>query len=888
MTTQLHFPINQRDTLAQKKANTLLAIDVYSQLHTFVKEAIPSASNDDDDIDTNRQHSAILIDGARGTGKSAVLVNLGLYLADVDKATFDQVHIFKPIDPTLLEDHDNLFLNVIVAAILTDKDVEAAQTKQPEQRTCLHKQLQRLGSALEGLQKQREQQGLDKLRSFIGNHQLIKEVHLFFGAVRKLLGKKLLILAIDDVDTSLNRAFENLEVVRRYLISPYVLPIISGDRSLYYEVTWRDFHGRLLRDSNYAEDKAYDCAQKLANEYQRKILPLQYRLQMPPIANYLKNNNIHLTANDMPPLPLPLFHAWVSALINGQVNGVENSQFILPLQTVRSLAQLISRVKNLIPHLAKAISATELDEMAVKRAILMPTRVEKAVREFEKAYIRGGLTRIASAYSAFNHALSTPDNTQTLPENKISAYNNAWFSKLRDHFWSDPLGGPSCLILQAQADWYPPTNDGNARNIFDTPLFQPLQHKRETFAIFEPRVDLNDWQRQLQGRAPENWLARLPNDTILPYPVPELGKAITGSKKYRFTEGENTSQNNLLIDLVVDKNFYSTNKKANLVCIGRIFELIITSLLRDIHVSDIKTLLQRAPFYSFSAIAGTKTQFITDDNEITEIELPQETNQELAESEKAINLLVGEISTWRRENYIHELNVSPWLVYNVFNKVMNQAWFFNKPMALGSLDFKQNEKTIAWVARKAFNSIWSAFGSFEKGPLYGLEAIISTVNVGDGTKFENSDLFRQNIAPFYSESNDETRFFGKQIRSITFLLGEHPLRKWVEKLPKSTTAPDNNPKGKTSTTTTDGQKTPRKPNEIEKEQAKEKLGKALGVQLGQRVTVATLLNALLKSNLSIEQAKALGDEIRKEFPPIKSTKRIMATFSKAIAQMPAA
>ena len=105
-----------------------------------------------------------------------------------------------------------------------------------------------------------------------------------------LLDVKLLVLPIDDVDTSLNLAFENLEIIRRYLTTPYVLPIVSGDRSLFHEVTWRDFHGRLTKDSTHLAESAYKTAIELSEEYQRKVLPFPRRVSMPEVKSYWQWN----------------------------------------------------------------------------------------------------------------------------------------------------------------------------------------------------------------------------------------------------------------------------------------------------------------------------------------------------------------------------------------------------------------------------------------------------------------------------------------------------------------------------------------------------------------------------------------------------------------------
>lgn len=326
---KIYFLIDQPESAGQTNANALLARDVYRSIANFIDEALGVArqARESPDPMHHRYHNTVLIDGDRGTGKSTVLVNLACYLQEFNPKTLSQVHICAPVDPTLLEDHDDLFLNVILAAVLSDKKVEEAQRQDPQKRQALAKQLQKLGAALEHMQSQREQtqKGIDKLRAFVGNQQLIQEVHDFFAEVLKLLGKNLLILTIDDVDTGLDKAFENLEVVRRYLTSPYVMPIISGDLSLYHEVIWRKFHGRLLKDSKEGAEVSVEKAEELAREYERKVLPVQYRQKMPDIFDYLTNSEIFISDAATPldnknhALPLRVFYAWLNALLNGPV-----------------------------------------------------------------------------------------------------------------------------------------------------------------------------------------------------------------------------------------------------------------------------------------------------------------------------------------------------------------------------------------------------------------------------------------------------------------------------------------------------------------------------------------------------------------------------------------
>ncbi|WP_162976105.1 P-loop NTPase fold protein, partial [Pseudomonas aeruginosa] len=347
----IRLPIEQKEQAAQKDASTLLAREIYQDLATLLADSLNNQPDSDDDVDLYRSHSAILIDGKRGAGKSSVLVNLKLYLEREQPELENQVHILKPVDPTLLEDTDDLFLNVIVAAIIRDKSIARALSCADHKAEAFHHQLQVLGNTLENLQSQRDKYGLDKLRAFMGSHDLMQQVHILFKKALDLVGKKLLVLPIDDVDTSMNRAFENLEVVRRYLTSPFAQPIISGDLSLYHEVTWRDFHSKITKDSSANSESAVNKAKELATEYQRKVMPLQLRRKMPSTSSYLKRNDIVLCNGSTDYFSLHTFWRWIDALLNDRTNCAEEHRLWVSVDTVRELVQLIFSFKNEIPKL---------------------------------------------------------------------------------------------------------------------------------------------------------------------------------------------------------------------------------------------------------------------------------------------------------------------------------------------------------------------------------------------------------------------------------------------------------------------------------------------------------------------------------------------------------
>jgi hypothetical protein len=809
------FPINQREQAAQTSADVLLATDVYKRLAETVRSAKKMADQareqgeGQDDVNLHRAHTAVLIDGSRGTGKSSVLVNISKYLSQHDPELQKRVHFLKPLDPTLLETTDDLFLNVIVAGLVCDDAVQAAKGESVEKTNFFHEQLQRLGNTLERLESQRELRGLDKLRAFMGNQNLAQEVHQVFKAALGLLGKDLLVLPIDDVDTSLNRAFDNLEVVRKYLVSPYVLPVISGDLKLYDDLTWRNFHGKLIKESQAESGAALERAKDLAQEYQRKILPLQYRIEMPQILTYLKSSLIGFYDADrqaVPEITMAQFYGWLETILNERTNGTENSYLAPPVKNVRSLAQLVYSLQSEIPKLAQQIAGQSLNALQLRRQYVIPVSsvsmqtfkneyaiasriADKSQNETARRQAYQELAIAATAGAPVHQGLQllAASSEQALMQYcQFSAEGGAaYLALMTKHYWRQDLK------LQQNTDF---------NSIFNTPLFEPMTHDDDSLRHFEAKASTANWRSMLEGRAPVDWLKRLPEHTLLPYPSPEPGYALV-----KESERLIGLESGLVAALLLHRNFYTTTKRAALACCGRVFELIVTSLVKDVTADDINHLVQRPPFHSFGAIASTKTQAIaTEDEDDDEalVEIDDGADQVLAYQ---IEQLANDIAKWRLTHNLTDQVPSPWFFYNVMNKVFNQAAIFNKPQLPTSNPDNNPLRYLDTLAPKIFNSVWAAVGSFEKGEIFGLPTEIAQVNVGNGKTFRNSELYIRNIAPF-TGSRSKANDFGKATGSYTYLLSSHPLREllngWLRSeransdLAQKTSSTDETPRAK--------------------------------------------------------------------------------------------
>lgn len=504
--------------------------------------------------------------------------------------------------------------------------------------------------------------------------------------------------------------------------------------------------------------------------------------------------------------------------------------------------------------------------------------LDAAIENFRLAYKQASHQDKRDYSSAYRTFVKTLDETPSAP--RLPWLNPTQFARpigLKEHWKSEPEGGACYLILQALEHW----KDSSFNPVFKTPLFDPLSQQGPEFDAFFGHGDLLDWPKKLAPYMPEEWLERLPSKAILPYPVPEVGSKVALSWKFWSADEEKREKKrSLLLALLHHRNFYDNAKRSGLICIGRIVELTITSLIRDVLSSDIEELLLRPPYYSTADLAPTKTQ--KDDTKDESKDAASENahdEPDIAELLEHLNEEIEElataIGTWRNSNRIPYL--SPWLVYNVLNKTFNQAWIFNPRMPN---NHPKEADTVAWIARQAYYSVWAAFGSFEKGPLFGLPLSVATTNIGDGQRFENSELFKLNISPFWKkgDDNDPVRKFGRETRSITYLLGEHPLREWVEAL--------NSPAKKS---TPSGNKAERI-SPIERE-AQEFLHKKMGKKGKPPAVEGGLYPTERQANYFFnksgeDQARAIVDELNKLYSKTETAAHFARLFAKCFNNSP--
>lgn len=276
----------------------------------FIKHAINAKSNSSSiciDIQS-RIHNTILINGQRGMGKTSFILSI-LYQKEFQKEDWlKDACKLGIIDPTLIETKEHIFLNIISRIKDTVDDCFKCSCRVGDQGyQDWKKSLNKLAGGLSVL----DGVGSDQLKDALWDSpELILEnglvnakqgsklechFHDFLTVSLQLLDKKVFLLVLDDIDTSLGEGKAILETLRKYLTSKQLIIVMLGDIDLYATIVrqlqWEkmDPRGTLYKYESQGKEgkeiKEFYRSQieHLEEQYLTKLLKPENRIQLKTI-----------------------------------------------------------------------------------------------------------------------------------------------------------------------------------------------------------------------------------------------------------------------------------------------------------------------------------------------------------------------------------------------------------------------------------------------------------------------------------------------------------------------------------------------------------------------------------------------------------------------------
>jgi hypothetical protein len=293
----------QRKTVNKE---SLIQKHVYEALNERVKVRLKSLESLEKVLDANKRLPSGMgwvsfIDGTRGAGKSTFL-HIALNLLEEDYK--NQLAVMDWIDPSRIETNEILLL--VFLKTLNDKVTHELDGRdQSEQKRSEKDEWKKVFKSVAGalVLFQNGHHPLNELDEDLffeigleqaGHSTKLREnLNTLFSKACKILGVKALLFAFDDADTSAHCAIDLLETIRKYLDTPRVMIVITGDLELYSLLVRQNFRNELARGKRdewgtegFAGGRVMQqmrMLDHLEEQYLLKLFPLSERHHLFPL-----------------------------------------------------------------------------------------------------------------------------------------------------------------------------------------------------------------------------------------------------------------------------------------------------------------------------------------------------------------------------------------------------------------------------------------------------------------------------------------------------------------------------------------------------------------------------------------------------------------------------
>ncbi|EKZ97872.1 ATPases with chaperone activity, ATP-binding subunit [Cupriavidus sp. HMR-1] len=242
------------------------------------------------------------LDGTRGAGKSTFLWSIYSNLPTKFDRKAGVVAALDYIDPSRVESNEIVLLTVLHA--LNQKVRQHRQvgvTIRESRFQDFDLEFRKLAGGLSVIGPQHDQlRDLDPelfldwgLERAGHSTDLRRALHSVFDAACEILGVDALILAFDDADTHAKHARRVLECIRKYLDTPRLIVLVTGDMELYSLLVRDHFHEDLgdFNRKGHDEERRNQrnrMVDHLEDQYLLKLFPVQRRVLLRPLWNLLE------------------------------------------------------------------------------------------------------------------------------------------------------------------------------------------------------------------------------------------------------------------------------------------------------------------------------------------------------------------------------------------------------------------------------------------------------------------------------------------------------------------------------------------------------------------------------------------------------------------------
>jgi len=379
---EVRIRLDQGDSAQPLSANELVQRRHYellrAQIHEHLATLNPAGSIKQDDHPYGSGWTQF-IDGSRGAGKSTFLSSLKVAL-EADTDLRKQMAFIGLLDPSRIE-HSEIILLIILQHLrkrVEDSLKEHRQLKDDLLRDEWRQAFKGVAGGLSLFAKDYHplndldpelflDWGLERAGD---SASLRAKLHHLFETACRILGVHGLILGFDDADTDSTHAINLLECIRKYLDTPRVMVLVTGDMELYSLLVRQHFAKTVAGKREAALDLQRSSKQgdrssqylrmidHLEEQYLLKLFPIRRRIQLQPMWNVNLRDNCQVThptwGEDRIPVE-DVVHVMVrrGLRIKTSSDVTMYTEFLLK-QPLRSVLQVMA---SCAPHLGGSLAA---------------------------------------------------------------------------------------------------------------------------------------------------------------------------------------------------------------------------------------------------------------------------------------------------------------------------------------------------------------------------------------------------------------------------------------------------------------------------------------------------------------------------------------------------
>jgi len=346
----------------------------FERIKRLIDIRIDSASRykDQDNKKNSRQRNndTISILGSRGSGKTSFLLSLLKYYKEEAKHKAEVLDI---IDPTLIEEKGHVFLTILsLIEEAVCKKIKLSDCSPNDTDYCLKKEwkdklrkladglpsIDGIGLSLNDTNWQDAEFIMDRgLKTVKAAKDLETNLNDLVACALKTLGKEVFIITLDDIDVDFRKGWPVLETIRKYLTSPQIIVLLSGDLKLYSKAIrkqqWKNFGKALLINEADRLHKKYeynDLVTEMESQYLQKIIKPENRIRLTTLYEKINlyEQKIVLEDTIIPDVEIKPFYNKALAIfgIHNEYQAEAYTSFLLNLP-VRTQIQFLGELEEL-------------------------------------------------------------------------------------------------------------------------------------------------------------------------------------------------------------------------------------------------------------------------------------------------------------------------------------------------------------------------------------------------------------------------------------------------------------------------------------------------------------------------------------------------------------